>query len=118
MHDIIFLFFLQIQFNPESECAVAELPSDTAAVTESAGIVESEEESDEEWNYIKGEQQKELKVKESHAISQAIAESQEACSDVSPFNPQNLIYNLLLFSFFSYTNSFFFIPLELVSFFF
>ncbi|XP_055699150.1 E3 ubiquitin-protein ligase lubel-like isoform X2 [Phlebotomus papatasi] len=72
----------EITSEQKSECAVAELPSDTAAVTESAGIVESEEESDEEWNYIKGEQQKELKVKESHAISQAIAESQEACSDL------------------------------------
>ncbi|XP_059610474.1 serine-rich adhesin for platelets-like [Phlebotomus argentipes] len=65
----------------KSDSVVAELASDTPA-TESGAIVESEEESDEEWNYIKGEHQKELKVKESHAISQAIAESQEACSDL------------------------------------
>uniref|UniRef100_A0A6B2E7N1 Putative 205 kDa microtubule-associated protein n=1 Tax=Phlebotomus kandelakii TaxID=1109342 RepID=A0A6B2E7N1_9DIPT len=71
----------EITAEQKSDCVVAELTRDTPA-TESGAIVESEEESDEEWNYIKGEHQKELKVKESHAISQAIAESQEACSDL------------------------------------
>ncbi|GAB0087385.1 hypothetical protein DMENIID0001_016820 [Sergentomyia squamirostris] len=83
----------------QSECVVAELETkeseEPPAPAESgATIVESEEESDEEWNYIKGGEQQqqqeqkeqepdeELIVKESHAISQAIAESQEACSDL------------------------------------
>uniref|UniRef100_A0A1L8DL25 Protein phosphatase 2c n=1 Tax=Nyssomyia neivai TaxID=330878 RepID=A0A1L8DL25_9DIPT len=71
----------EITSEQKSEIVVAELTRETPTV-ESGIIAESEEESEDEWNYIKGEHQKELEVKESHAVSQAIAESQEACSDL------------------------------------
>lgn len=49
-------------------------------VAESGG-----EESEDEWNYIKVDTEKKEETIESHAVAQAIAESQEACLDVSHF---------------------------------
>lgn len=49
-------------------------------VAESGG-----EESEDEWNYVKVDTEKKEETIESHAVAQAIAESQEACIDVSSF---------------------------------
>jgi hypothetical protein len=72
---------------------------ETSAAAEHHAVAESGgEDSEDEWNYFKGDkksittttetieedEQKELQeeIEESHALSQAVAESQEACSDL------------------------------------
>ena len=79
---------------------------------------ESGEDSEDEWNYIKVEkkdtevekekpstpepvtaetEQESIQVEESHAISQALAESQEACTDV---NKMTIFFEFTFINFF------------------
>lgn len=59
-------------------------------------VPDSGEESEDEWNYINTKKETE----ESHAIAQNIAESQEACSDVSFFK---FTVDILIFSSFYFS---------------